>query len=67
MNRLLTTVEASKATGISQYELRKGGDEGRYPMIRLGNEKNKYRKRRWNLEKLEEAINKQLDHAHENK
>ena len=60
MNRLLTTKEASLATGISEYELRKGAQEGRYPVMLLGSEKNKFRKRRWNLEMLEEAIKQQM-------
>ena len=55
-NRLLTTEEASRATGLSQYELRKGADEGRYPVILLGSPKNRFRKKRWNLQMLVEAI-----------
>ena len=55
-SRLLTTAEASRATGISQYELRKGGEEGRYPVILLGSPANKFRKKRWNLQMLMEAI-----------
>ncbi len=61
MARLATTEEASIHSGLSQYELRKGGDEGRYPVIRLGNPKNKYRKRRWNLDALDEAISRQME------
>jgi len=55
-DRLLTTEEASRAIGISQYELRKGAAEGRYPVILLGSPANKFRKMRWRLDLLERAI-----------
>ncbi len=58
--RLLSTEEAAAATGLSQYELRKGGDEGRYPFILTGSPGNKFRKRKYNLEALEIAIQKQM-------
>lgn len=58
MARLLTTAEAAEATGISQYELRIGAKSGRYPVIMLGNPANQFRKMRWNLEALEEALNR---------
>lgn len=64
-NRLLTTEEAAQATGLSQYELRKGAEEGRYPCILLGSPKNKFRKRRWNLEMLMAAIMSQGNRAGE--
>ena len=56
MNRLLTTKEAAQATGLSEYELRKGAKEGRYPVLMLGSDEKKFRKMRWNLDALEEAI-----------
>ena len=56
MARLLTTAEAAAAKGISEYELRKGAKEGRYPVVMLGNPSNKFRKMRWNLDMLEEAL-----------
>ena len=59
INRLLTTAEASTATGVSEYELRKGAAEGRYPVILLGNPANKFRKMRWNLETLTAALMRQ--------
>ncbi len=59
--RLLTTEEASAATGISQYELRKGAKEGRYPYIPMGSPRNKFRKMKWNLAALEESIRQQME------
>ena len=56
-NRLLKTKEASYFSGLSQYELRKGAAEGRYPVILLGSPANKFRKMRWNYEMLMDAIN----------
>ena len=62
-NRLLTTEEASAATGLSQYELRLGGKQGRYPVILCGSPENKYRKQKWNLAALEEALRQQMETA----
>lgn len=58
MTKLLTTAEAAAATGLSQYELRIGAKSGRYPVIMLGNPANQFRKMRWNLDALEEALNR---------
>lgn len=58
--RLLTTEEASAATGLSCYELRRGGKEGRYPVILCGSPRNKFRKQKWNLAALEESIRQQM-------
>ena len=33
---ILTVQEASKSTGLSVYELKKGAKEGRYPCIKTG-------------------------------
>ena len=44
-DRLLSTEEAAAATGLSQYELRKGEKEGRYPVILIGSPGNKFRKK----------------------
>lgn len=65
MNRLLTTEEAAQATGLSQYELRRGAEEGRYPVILLGSPKNRFRKKRWNLAMLTDAIMRQGNQAGE--
>ena len=63
-DRLLTTEEAAAATGLSQYELRHGGKEGRYPVILLGSPKSKFRKQKWNLAALEAAIRQQAEQNH---
>lgn len=60
-DRLLTTEEAAAATGLSQYELRRGGKEGRYPVILCGSPSMKFRKQKWNLEALEAAIRQQME------
>lgn len=61
MARLATTEEASAHTGLSIYELRKGANEGRYPVILLGNPTNKFRKKRWNLDDLDNALRQQME------
>ena len=53
-SRLLNTREASKLTGLSQYELRKGAKAGRYPVIEIGDEQIK--RLRWNPDALMDAI-----------
>lgn len=58
--RLLNTAEAAAATGLSQYELRRGGKEGRYPVVLCGSPGMKFRKQKWNLAALEEAIRQQM-------
>ena len=65
MARLLTTAEASAATGLSQYELRMGAKSGRYPYIPCGDKDKKFRKMKWNLEALEAAIMQQMNHRAE--
>ena len=60
MNRLLTTKEAAEMTGLSEYELRRGAKQGRYPVIMLGSKDLKFRKMRWNPEALQEAIQNQM-------
>lgn len=56
MSRLLTTAEAAAATGLSQYELRTGAKQGRYPVILLGSSDKQFRKMRWNLDALQDAL-----------
>lgn len=60
MKRLLTTKEASQATGLSEFELRPGAKQGRYPVLLIGSLDSSFRRMRWNLEALEEAIKKQM-------
>ena len=57
---LLTTKEAALKTGLSEYELRLGFKQGRYPALCVGNESQRSRRLRWNLEILEEAIAEQM-------
>lgn len=60
-NRLLTTAEAAAATGLSEYELRRGAKSGRYPVLRIGDEGNAIRPMRWNLEVLQDALLQQMN------
>ena len=60
-DRLLSTEEAASATGLSQYELRRGGKEGRYPVILCGSPGNRFRKQKWNLAALEDALRQQME------
>ena len=61
MAKLLTTAEAATATGLSQYELRLGAKDGRYPVIILGRPGNKFRKMRWNLDALNDALRQRME------
>ena len=56
---LVTTKQAAKATGLSEYELRRGWKEGRYPALVIGSGDER-RRLRWNLEALEAAIMAQM-------
>ena len=60
MNRLLTTKEVAELTGLSEYELRLGAKQGRYPVILLGSRDSQFRRMRWNLEALQDVIQKQM-------
>ncbi len=61
MNRLLTTKEAAQATGLTEYELRLGAKQGRYPVLLVGSENSSFRRMRWDLETLQESIRKQME------
>ena len=63
VNRMLTTKEASLATGLSEYELRLGAKQGRYPVLWLGSPDSSYRRMRWNLTMLQESICRQMEAA----
>lgn len=65
MARLLTTAELAEERGFSEYELRKGAKEGRYPVIMLGSPANKFRKMRWNLEAFDNALRQQMEQKQE--
>lgn len=59
INRLLTTAEVSKITGLSEYELRLGAKQGRYPVLLIGSKDSSFRRMRWNLDVLMEALRNQ--------
>lgn len=52
---LVTTKQAAEATGLSEYELRRGFLEGKYPALVIGRGDQR-RRLRWNLEALQAAI-----------
>ncbi len=56
---LVTTKQAAKATGLSEYELRRGWKEGKYPALVIGRGDER-RRLRWNLEALQAAIMVQM-------
>ena len=56
---LVTTKEAARATGLSEYELRRGFLEGKYPALVIGRGDQR-RRLRWNLEVLQAAISKAM-------
>lgn len=65
VNRLLTTAEVAAATGLSEYELRRGAKEGRYPVLWLGSKDSSFRRMRWNLEVLQDALMKQMEQGYD--
>ena len=65
VNRLLTTAEVAQATGLSEYELRRGAKEGRYPVLWLGSKDSSYRRMRWNLEVLQDALMQQMEKGYD--
>lgn len=60
MERLITTREASRITGLSEYELRMGAKQGRYPVILVGDDDCKMKRMKWNMTALERALQEQL-------
>ena len=52
---LVTTKEAARATGLSEYELRRGFLEGKYPALVIGRGDQR-RRLRWSLEALQIVI-----------
>lgn len=52
---LVNTKEASRITGLSEYELRRGYLEGKYPALVIGRGDSR-RRLRWNMAALQEAI-----------
>ena len=60
-NRLLSTKEASQECGLSEYELRIGYKQGRYPALEIGSRNSSVKRLRWNLPVLMDAIQRQMD------
>ena len=56
---LVNTKEASRITGLSEYELRRGYLEGKYPALVIGRGDQR-RRLRWNMEALQDAILRQM-------
>lgn len=57
---LLTTNQAAAATGLSEYELRMGWKEGRYPALVIGKKGGNRQRLRWRLDLLQAAIEKAM-------
>jgi len=57
--KLVTTSIASAATGLSEWELRRGYKAGIYPAIQIGRGSNQKRLR-WDLDILVDAIRTQM-------
>ena len=55
----VTTKRAAQVTGISEYELRSGFKEGRYPALEIGRG-DRRRTLRWDLETLQEALKRRM-------
>lgn len=56
---LVTTKVAARETGLSEYELRAGFRQGRYPAIEIGNGE-RAKRLRWNLDLLRASIRKNM-------
>lgn len=59
-NRLCSTEEASRETGLSKYELRLGWKQGRYPALAIGSRDARQVRLRWNIPLLVAAIRKNM-------
>lgn len=57
--KLVTTAQASAATGLSEWELRRGYREGIYPAILIGRGESQ-RRLRWDIELLQETIRERM-------
>lgn len=56
---LVNTKKAAQERGLSEYELRLGFKQGRYPALEIGRG-NRRRSLRWDLDMLDEALRKQM-------
>ena len=50
MKRILSTAEMAVASGHTEYDLRLGANEGRYPVIWIGGRNSKRKRMGWNLD-----------------
>ena len=57
---LVPTADASAATGLSEWELRRGFKEGEYPAILIGRG-NRARRLRWDLDLLRAVIKQRME------
>lgn len=55
----MNTEEAARAVGLSEYELRMGYKEGRYPALEIGRGSRR-RALRWDVEVLRAALEEQM-------
>lgn len=55
----VNTKAAARATGLTEYELRLGFKQGRYPALEVGRG-DRRRSLRWDLDVLQEALRKQM-------
>lgn len=61
---LITTAKASAATGLSEWELRRGYKAGEYPAILIGRGE-RSRRLRWDLDELKRAIRRRMYESRE--
>ena len=62
---LVNTKKAAEQTGLSQYELRRGFRQGRYPAIVIGSGEER-RTLRWNVELLQRVLFQEFELGDEN-
>ncbi|MBP3428563.1 MAG: hypothetical protein J6M47_09925 [Clostridia bacterium] len=55
----VTTKAAAQATGLSEFELRSGFKQGRYPALEVGRG-DRRRCLRWDLDVLQQALRQQM-------
>ena len=55
----MNTEEAARAVGLSEYELRMGYKEGRYPALEIGRGSRR-RALRWDVDVLRAALEEQM-------
>lgn len=55
----VNTKKAAQSTGLTEYELRLGFKQGRYPALEIGRG-DRRRSLRWDLDVLQEALRRQM-------